>query len=78
VDPGGLKKAGADAVTGTLLETRERLASLIPVLAARQKQRALSNSGLESGKELAKKVAGASAGAAFPAETISPVPSGIV
>jgi hypothetical protein len=35
-DPGGLKNAGADAVTGSLLETRDRLASLVPVLAAKQ------------------------------------------
>jgi predicted PurR-regulated permease PerM len=37
-DPAGLKKAGADAVTGSLVETRERLASLRPVLAAKQKE----------------------------------------
>lgn len=36
-DPGGLKKAGADTVTASLLETREGLASLLPVLAAKQK-----------------------------------------
>jgi len=33
-DPGGLKKAGADSVTTTLVETRQRISSLVPVLAA--------------------------------------------
>jgi predicted PurR-regulated permease PerM len=35
-DPGGLKKVGADTVTATLVETRRRIASLLPVLAANQ------------------------------------------
>ncbi|MGO9465069.1 MAG: AI-2E family transporter [Isosphaeraceae bacterium] len=35
-DPGGLKKAGADTVTATLVETRQRILSLVPVLSAHQ------------------------------------------
>ena len=34
LDPGGLKKAGADSVTATLAEARQRISSLLPVLAA--------------------------------------------
>jgi len=40
-DPGGLKKAGADSVTATLGETRQRISSLLPVLAANQKDAGL-------------------------------------
>ncbi len=36
-DPGGLKKAGAETVTASLAETRERLTSLLPVLSAMRK-----------------------------------------
>jgi predicted PurR-regulated permease PerM len=36
-DPGGLMKAGTDVVTASLVETRGRLMSLRPVLAAKQK-----------------------------------------
>ncbi|HKI20009.1 MAG TPA: AI-2E family transporter, partial [Isosphaeraceae bacterium] len=40
-DPGGLKQAGADSVTTTLAETRQRISSLLPVLAANQKDAGL-------------------------------------
>ncbi len=40
-DPGGLKQAGADSVTATLMETRQRISSLLPVLAANQKHAGL-------------------------------------
>ncbi len=37
-DPGGLKKAGADSVTATLVETRQRISSLLPLLTANQQE----------------------------------------
>jgi predicted PurR-regulated permease PerM len=50
-DPGGLKKAGADSVAGTLIETRRRIWSLLPFLAANQQN---SGSRAQAGPSLAR------------------------
>jgi len=63
-DHGGLKNAGADAVTASLVDTRDRLASLLPVLAAKQKESGLANRETPNGAQASHKVARESASTA--------------
>jgi predicted PurR-regulated permease PerM len=51
---GGLENAGADAITGSLVATRDRLTSLVPVLAAKQQGTGPGQRESSSGRQASK------------------------